>query len=107
VGHSSLGERQIATHDVAFVRRQPTISNRQWPTWFIKPLAAQEAEGISVPLVEQNARMSLEIADIAYVLYDGIVKEYLLPPVATEEQHLTLLKVSLLSFLMEEICFFC
>jgi hypothetical protein len=73
VGHSSLGERQIATHDVAFVRRQPTISNRQWPTWFIKPLAAQEAEGISVPLVEQNARMSLEIADIAYVLYDGIV----------------------------------
>jgi hypothetical protein len=41
VGHSSLGGRQIATHDVAFVRRQPTISNQQWPTWFIKPLAAQ------------------------------------------------------------------
>jgi branched-chain amino acid transport system ATP-binding protein len=30
-------------------------------------------EGISVLLVEQNARMSLEIADEAYVLDDGIV----------------------------------
>jgi branched-chain amino acid transport system ATP-binding protein len=28
-------------------------------------------EGISVQLVEQNARMSLEIADVAYVLGDG------------------------------------
>ncbi len=32
-----------------------------------------KAEGISVLLVEQNARMSLEIADHAYVLDDGIV----------------------------------
>jgi branched-chain amino acid transport system ATP-binding protein len=32
-----------------------------------------EAEGISVLLVEQNARMSLEIADDAYVLDDGAV----------------------------------
>ena len=32
-----------------------------------------KAEGISVLLVEQNARMSLEIADDAYVLNDGIV----------------------------------
>jgi branched-chain amino acid transport system ATP-binding protein len=32
-----------------------------------------KAEGISVLLVEQNARMSLEIADAAYVLDDGIV----------------------------------
>ena len=31
------------------------------------------AEGISVLLVEQNARMSLEIADNAYVLDDGIM----------------------------------
>jgi len=30
-------------------------------------------EGISVLLVEQNARMSLEIADDAYVLDDGAV----------------------------------
>ena len=30
-------------------------------------------EGISVLLVEQNARMSLEIADFAYVLDDGRV----------------------------------
>ena len=30
-------------------------------------------EGISILLVEQNARMSLEIADDAYVLDDGIV----------------------------------
>jgi branched-chain amino acid transport system ATP-binding protein len=32
-----------------------------------------KSEGISVLLVEQNARMSLEIADNAYVLDDGIV----------------------------------
>jgi branched-chain amino acid transport system ATP-binding protein len=32
-----------------------------------------KAEGISVLLVEQNARLSLEIADHAYVLDDGIV----------------------------------
>jgi branched-chain amino acid transport system ATP-binding protein len=32
-----------------------------------------KAEGISVLLVEQNARMSLEIADDAYVLDDGVV----------------------------------
>jgi len=32
-----------------------------------------KAEGISVLLVEQNARMSLEIADDAYVLDDGAV----------------------------------
>ena len=32
-----------------------------------------KAEGISVLLVEQNARMSLEISDDAYVLDDGIV----------------------------------
>ena len=31
------------------------------------------AEGISVLLVEQNARLSLEIADVAYVLVDGMV----------------------------------
>ena len=32
-----------------------------------------KSEGISVLLVEQNARMSLEIADNAYVLDDGII----------------------------------
>jgi branched-chain amino acid transport system ATP-binding protein len=32
-----------------------------------------KTEGISVLLVEQNARMSLEIADDAFVLDDGIV----------------------------------
>src|SRR6201994_1227400 len=32
-----------------------------------------KAEGISVLLVEQNARMSLEIADNAYVLDDGVI----------------------------------
>jgi len=34
-------------------------------------VAQMRAEGISVLLVEQNARMSLEIADDAYVLDDG------------------------------------
>jgi branched-chain amino acid transport system ATP-binding protein len=36
-------------------------------------VARMRAEGISVLLVEQNARMSLEIADNAYVLDDGAV----------------------------------
>jgi len=36
-------------------------------------VARMRAEGISVLLVEQNARMSLEIADHAYVLDDGNV----------------------------------
>ena len=36
-------------------------------------VSKMRAEGISVLLVEQNARMSLEIADNAYVLDDGIV----------------------------------
>jgi branched-chain amino acid transport system ATP-binding protein len=36
-------------------------------------VAKMRAEGISVLLVEQNARMSLEVADHAYVLDDGAV----------------------------------
>jgi len=36
-------------------------------------VARMRSEGISVLLVEQNARMSLEIADHAYVLDDGAV----------------------------------
>jgi branched-chain amino acid transport system ATP-binding protein len=36
-------------------------------------VARMRSEGISVLLVEQNARMSLEIADNAYVLDDGAV----------------------------------
>jgi branched-chain amino acid transport system ATP-binding protein len=36
-------------------------------------VAEMRNEGISVLLVEQNARMSLEIADHAYVLDDGRV----------------------------------
>jgi len=36
-------------------------------------VALMRAEGISVLLVEQNARMSLEIADHAYVLDDGAI----------------------------------
>jgi branched-chain amino acid transport system ATP-binding protein len=52
------------------------------PSQGLAPLIVQEvfrivkqmkAEGISVLLVEQNARMSLEIADEAYVLDDGAV----------------------------------
>jgi len=52
------------------------------PSQGLAPLIVQEvfgivqqmkAEGISVLLVEQNARMSLEIADDAYVLDDGAV----------------------------------
>ena len=34
-------------------------------------VSQMRSEGISVLLVEQNARMSLEIADHAYVLDDG------------------------------------
>jgi branched-chain amino acid transport system ATP-binding protein len=36
-------------------------------------IAQMRSEGISVLLVEQNARMSLEIADHAYVLDDGAI----------------------------------
>jgi branched-chain amino acid transport system ATP-binding protein len=36
-------------------------------------VAQMRAEGISVLLVEQNARMSLEVADHAYVLDDGAI----------------------------------
>jgi len=36
-------------------------------------VAQMRDEGISVLLVEQNARMSLEIADHAYVLDDGVI----------------------------------
>jgi branched-chain amino acid transport system ATP-binding protein len=36
-------------------------------------VAQMRAEGISVLLIEQNARMSLEIADYAYVLDDGAI----------------------------------
>jgi branched-chain amino acid transport system ATP-binding protein len=36
-------------------------------------VAQMRSEGISVLLVEQNARMSLEIADYAYVLDDGAI----------------------------------
>jgi len=36
-------------------------------------VAQMREEGISVLLVEQNARMSLEIADYAYVLDDGVI----------------------------------
>jgi branched-chain amino acid transport system ATP-binding protein len=36
-------------------------------------VAQMRVEGISVLLVEQNARMSLEIADHAYVLNDGVI----------------------------------
>lgn len=36
-------------------------------------VAQMRAEGMSVLLVEQNARMSLEIADYAYVLDDGVI----------------------------------
>ncbi len=36
-------------------------------------VAKMRDEGISVLLVEQNARMSLEVADHAYVLDDGVV----------------------------------
>jgi branched-chain amino acid transport system ATP-binding protein len=52
------------------------------PSQGLAPMVVQEvfrivkqmkAEGISVLLVEQNARMSLEIADDAYVLDDGAV----------------------------------
>ena len=38
-----------------------------------KIVSSMRSEGISVLLVEQNARMSLEIADHAYVLDDGAV----------------------------------
>src|SRR3974377_608276 len=62
--------------------RNPGLLILDEPSQGLAPLIVREvfrivqqmkAEGISVLLVEQNARMSLEIADDAYVLNDGMV----------------------------------
>src|SRR3974377_1686682 len=62
--------------------RNPKLLILDEPSQGLAPLIVREvfrivqqmkAEGISVLLVEQNARMSLEIADDAYVLDDGMV----------------------------------
>src|SRR3974377_919036 len=62
--------------------RNPGLLILDEPSQGLAPLIVREvfrivqqmkAEGISVLLVEQNARMSLEIADDAYVLDDGMV----------------------------------
>jgi len=61
---------------------RPRLLMLDEPSLGLAPLIVREVfrivsrmrdEGISILLVEQNARMSLEIADHAYVLDDGAV----------------------------------
>ena len=53
---------------------EPSQAWRRWSCAEVFRIVAQmRDEEISVLLVEQNARMSLEIADHAYVLDDGSI----------------------------------
>ena len=49
------------------------VGMRNWHPFIAETVAQMRSEGITVLLVEQNVRMSLEIADHAYVLDDGQV----------------------------------
>jgi len=77
----SGGEQEMLSISRALLIN-PTLLMLDEPSQGLAPLIVREvfrivaqmrAEGISVLLVEQNARMSLEIADRAYVLDDGKV----------------------------------
>jgi ABC-type branched-subunit amino acid transport system ATPase component len=80
-GGLSGGQRQILALAMALVAR-PSLVLMDEPTAGLSPRAAQEAlalireiaaEGVSVLLVEQNARAALRIADRGVVLADGRV----------------------------------
>jgi branched-chain amino acid transport system ATP-binding protein len=77
----SGGEQEMLAIGRALILN-PRLLILDAPSQGLAPLIVREvfdvvvrmrAEGISVLLVEQNARMSLEIADNAYVLDDGAV----------------------------------
>jgi len=78
-GGLSGGQRQMLAIAMALVA-EPTLVLMDEPTAGLSPRAAQEvlalirsiaAEGVSVLLVEQNAKAALRISDRAYVLAEG------------------------------------
>lgn len=81
-GGLSGGQRQLLAMAMALVA-EPQLVLMDEPTASLSPKAAQEvlalvkriaSRGVSVLLVEQNARAALSISDRAYVLADGTVQ---------------------------------
>ncbi len=68
-----LHERCLSIPSSSFSTNLRKGSRRSLPAKSFSIVAQMRTEGISVLLVEQNVRMSLEIADHAYVLDDGHV----------------------------------
>ncbi|WP_419909271.1 ABC transporter ATP-binding protein [Hoeflea sp.] len=78
-GGLSGGQRQVLAIAMALVA-EPEIILMDEPTAGLSPKASQDVldlvrkiagEGVSVLLVEQNARMALGVSDRAYILADG------------------------------------
>ncbi len=78
-GALSGGQRQVLAIAMALIA-EPQIILMDEPTAGLSPIASQEvlsmireiaAGGVSVLLVEQNAKMALGISDRAYILADG------------------------------------
>ncbi|MGQ4273801.1 ABC transporter ATP-binding protein [Terrihabitans sp. B22-R8] len=80
-GTLSGGEQQMLALGRAWLRRptfvcidEPSMGlSPKFVDWVYEVLARWKAEGITILLVEQNARMALELADRAYVLQHGHV----------------------------------
>jgi ABC-type branched-subunit amino acid transport system ATPase component len=78
-GGLSGGQRQVLAIAMALIA-EPQIILMDEPTAGLSPMASQDvlrmireiaSDGVSVLLVEQNAKMALSISDRAYILADG------------------------------------
>ena len=83
-GNLSGGEQQMLALGRALVM-QPRLLLLDEPSLGLAPLLAREAfqavkeinrQGVSVLVVEQNARLALSIADYAYVLRNGYIEAH-------------------------------
>lgn len=83
-GNLSGGEQQMLALGRALVMR-PRLLLLDEPSLGLAPLLAREAfgavkeinrQGVSVLVVEQNARLALSIADYAYVLRNGYIEAH-------------------------------